>query len=169
MAAVQNVESQHDRNLLPERAFGDIEVVEIMGESILVGSGSTQSTQIHPRQRAWKPAPGFKAKYRSAKTMSAGAKVSATPDVPVGTSPIEDGKSSRHVTQGKEVLPAIPSGPSLGDFVLWKGESATPSSAPAWSTDSKKLAKPTSLRDIQKEQEKKTSSFQPQNQIPTPQ
>ncbi|KAK3231592.1 hypothetical protein Dsin_003473 [Dipteronia sinensis] len=299
LAAVQNVESQHDKNLLPERSFGDVEVVEIKGESLLVGSGSTQSTQIHPGQRAWKPAPGFKAKSlleiqqeeqrraqaertvyevntsvqsmnlsspwagvvansdpkvsretrkdvsatelnlekpeispntkskksqlhdllaeevlaksterdmgvpdsisnlsavqdtalhaelddgnfieaketkksrkRSAKNKGAGAKVSATPDVPVGTSPIEKGKSSRHVQQEKEVLPAIPSGPSLGDFVLWKGESATPSSAPAWSTDSKKLAKPTSLRDIQKEQEKKTSSFQPQNQIPTPQ
>ncbi|KAL5777981.1 hypothetical protein ACOSP7_010907 [Xanthoceras sorbifolium] len=300
MATVQNVDSQHGKSLLPERASADAENVEIKGESMPVMSGSTQSTQIHPGQRAWKPAPGFKAKSlleiqqeeqrraqvertvseittsvqsmnlsspwagvvansdskisrethkdvnttelnlekpesspntkskkshlhdllaeevlaksterdagapdsisnlsalqdttmhaepvddgnfieaketkksrkKSAKNKSAGAKVSATPDVPVGTSPIEKGKNSRHVQQEKEVLPAIPSGPSLGDFVLWKGESAAPSSAPAWSTDSKKLPKPTSLRDIQKEQEKRISSFQPQNQIPTPQ
>ncbi|KAJ0086530.1 hypothetical protein Patl1_09124 [Pistacia atlantica] len=110
-----------------------------------------------------------KSRKKSAKAKGAGAKVSAPTDVPVGTSPIEKSKNTRYVQPEKEVLPAIPSGPSLGDFVLWKGESANPSSAPAWSSDSKKISKPTSLRDIQKEQGKKISSLQSQNQIPTPQ
>jgi hypothetical protein len=112
-----------------------------------------------------------KSRKKSAKVKGAGAKVSVTlaSDVSIGSSPIEKGKSSRPVPQEKEVLPAIPSGPSLGDFVLWKGESANSSPSPAWSTDSGKLAKPTSLRDIQKEQEKRVSSAHNPNQIPTPQ
>lgn len=110
-----------------------------------------------------------KSRKKSAKNKAAGTKVSVTPDVVVAASSIEKGKSSRQVQPEKEVLPAVPSGPSLGDFVLWKGESAAPSPAPAWSTDSKKLLKPTSLRDIQKEQEKKMSSLQSQNQTSTPQ
>ncbi|KAL3573183.1 hypothetical protein D5086_027087 [Populus alba] len=48
-------------------------------------------------------------------------------------------------------------------------ESANHSSSPAWSADSKKLPKPTCLRDIQKEQEKEVTSVLPQNQIPIPQ
>lgn len=87
----------------------------------------------------------------------------------VASSPVEKGKSIRQVQQEKEVLPAVPSGPSLGDFVLWKGETANNSSVPVWSTDSGKLRKPTSLRDIQREQEKKLSSAQHQTQVPTPQ
>ncbi|GLT71283.1 hypothetical protein SLA2020_433160 [Shorea laevis] len=114
-----------------------------------------------------------KSRKKSAKVKGGGAKVSVpttSAEVPVGTSPVEKGKGSRLVQQEKELLPPVPSGPSLGDFVLWKGgDSANPPSTPAWSTDSKKLPKPTSLRDIQKEQEKKNSSIQPQNQIPTPQ
>ncbi|XP_044510757.1 protein ESSENTIAL FOR POTEXVIRUS ACCUMULATION 1-like isoform X2 [Mangifera indica] len=110
-----------------------------------------------------------KSRKKSAKAKGAGAKVAAPTDVPAGMSPIEKSKNSRYVQPEKEVLPAIPMGPSLGDFVLWKGESANPSSAPAWSTDSKKIPKPTSLRDILKEQEKKISSFQSQNQMSTPQ
>lgn len=113
-----------------------------------------------------------KSRKKSAKAKGTGAKVSmavTSADVAVSTSPIEKSRSARLVQQEKEVLPAIPSGPSLGDFVLWKGEPASPSVAPAWSNDSKKFPKPTSLRDIQKEQEKKTSSIQPSNPIPTPQ
>lgn len=112
-----------------------------------------------------------KSRKKSAKAKGSGVtKVSAaSSDVPVGTSPIEKGKNSRLVQQEKEVLPAIPSGPSLGDFVLWKGESANTSTGPAWSTDAKKAPKPTSLRDILKEQEKKVSSSQPPSQITTPQ
>lgn len=112
-----------------------------------------------------------KSRKKSAKAKGSGVtKVSAaSSDVPVGTSPIEKGKNSRLVQQEKEVLPAIPSGPSLGDFVLWKGESANTSTGPAWSTDAKKALKPTSLRDILKEQEKKVSSSQPPSQITTPQ
>ncbi|KAJ6941483.1 hypothetical protein NC651_007303 [Populus alba x Populus x berolinensis] len=113
-----------------------------------------------------------KNRKRSAKAKGAGAKVVVpvpSTEMAVSSSPIEKGKGSRSVQQEKEVLPAIPSGPSLGDFVFWKGEPATHSPSPAWSADSKKLPKPTSLRDIQKEQEKKVSSAQPQNQIPIPQ
>lgn len=111
-----------------------------------------------------------KSRKKSAKSKGVGNKVSVlstSVDVPVSPSPA---KSSRPVQQEKEVLPAIPSGPSLGDFVLWKGgEQTVPSPSPAWSTDSGKLSKPTSLRDILKEQERKGSSAQHVNQIPTPQ
>ncbi|KAK4434518.1 protein ESSENTIAL FOR POTEXVIRUS ACCUMULATION 1 [Sesamum alatum] len=81
-------------------------------------------------------------------------------------------KSSRVKSAGakleKELLPAVPSGPSLGDFVLWKEESASPSPGPAWSTDSGKHHKAASLRDILKEQERKVSST-PAVPVPTPQ
>ncbi|KAK9054362.1 hypothetical protein SSX86_025440 [Deinandra increscens subsp. villosa] len=106
-----------------------------------------------------------RSRKKSAKAKAAGAKVSvAAPpvEIPVTSSPNEKGKSSR---QEKDILPPVPSGPSLGDFVVWKGEKATPSPAPAWSTDSGKTARHTSLRDILKEQEKKGSS---QIQVPTP-
>nr|XP_027092525.1 uncharacterized protein LOC113713027 isoform X1 [Coffea arabica] len=109
-----------------------------------------------------------KSRKKSAKSKGAGSKVSiptAVSDVSVGSSPIEKSKSSRH--QEKELLPAIPSGPSLGDFVVWKGESTSSSAGPAWSTDSGKLPKPASLRDIQKEQGKKVPS--PQIPVPTSQ
>ena len=113
-----------------------------------------------------------KNRKKSAKAKGVGAKASApsaSVDISVGSSPVEKGKISRLVQQEKEVLPAPPSGPSLGDFVPWKGEHVNPSPAPAWSTDSGKLPKPTSLRDIQKEQGKRASSVQNQTQIPTPQ
>ncbi|EEF52556.1 conserved hypothetical protein [Ricinus communis] len=114
-----------------------------------------------------------KNRKKSAKAKGTGTKVAApttSADVPISSSPIDKSKSSRLIQPEKEVLPTIPSGPSLGDFVFWKGgESTTPSPSPAWSTESKKLPKPTSLRDIQKEQEKKFSSVQPQNPISTPQ
>ncbi|KAJ7958045.1 GYF domain-containing protein [Quillaja saponaria] len=113
-----------------------------------------------------------KSRKKSAKSKGAGAKVSASVtsgDMPIGSSPFEKGKISRSVQQEKEVLPTIPVGPSLGDFVQWKGESASPSPSPAWSTDSGKLHRPTSLRDILKEQEKKVSSSPHPSQLPTPQ
>ncbi|XVE56032.1 hypothetical protein DITRI_Ditri03aG0204900 [Diplodiscus trichospermus] len=113
-----------------------------------------------------------KSRKKSAKAKGAGAKVSAphsTADVPVvSASPVEKGKSSRLAQLEKDVLPSIPSGPSLGDFVPWRGEQVNSSPAPAWSTDTKKLPKATSLRDIQKEQ-KRNSSVQPANPMPTPQ
>ncbi|CAA0831564.1 GYF domain-containing protein [Striga hermonthica] len=103
-----------------------------------------------------------KSRKKSAKAKKAAPVVTAT-DVYVGSSPSDKGKLARQMQQQKEVLP-LPSGPSLGDFVTWKGESASPP-APAWS-DSGKLGKPASLRDILKEQEKKVSSSQ---QVLTPQ
>ncbi|XP_010061329.1 protein ESSENTIAL FOR POTEXVIRUS ACCUMULATION 1 isoform X3 [Eucalyptus grandis] len=113
-----------------------------------------------------------KSRKKSAKSKAAGSKNPApvaSADVSVGSSPLEKGKSSRLVQQEKEVLSMIPSGPSLGDFVPWKVESANSQPAPAWSTDSGKLIKPTSLRDILKEQETKVAAGQRQNQIPIPQ
>ncbi|PON40482.1 GYF domain containing protein [Parasponia andersonii] len=114
-----------------------------------------------------------KSRKKFAKAKGSTSKVSApitSVDVPLGSSPAEKVKSSRPAQQEKEVFPAIPSGPSLGDFVLWKGgEPANPSPSPAWSTDSGKIPKPTSLRDILKEQERKVSSAQHVTQIPTPQ
>ncbi|KAL3514629.1 hypothetical protein ACH5RR_027346 [Cinchona calisaya] len=109
-----------------------------------------------------------KSRKKSTKAKGAGSKVSipiAASDASVGSSPIDKSKSSRQ--QDKEVLQAIPSGPSLGDFVVWKGESTNSSPAPAWSSDSGKLPKPTSLRDIQKEQGRKASS--PHIPVPAPQ
>ncbi|KAL5144505.1 GYF domain-containing protein mpd2 [Glycine soja] len=112
-----------------------------------------------------------RSRKKSAKLKSSGAKVSmpvASSEVPISPIHIEKVKSSRSVQQEKEQLPSIPSGPSLGDFVLWKGEPTSPSPPPAWTTDSARIPKPTSLRDILKEQEKKSSAVLP-NQLPTPQ
>ncbi|RDX71157.1 mpd2, partial [Mucuna pruriens] len=112
-----------------------------------------------------------RSRKKSTKLKGSGAKVSmpvASSEVPISSSHIEKGKISRAVQQEKEQLPAIPSGPSLGDFVLWKGEPTSPSPPPAWTTDSSWIPKPTSLRDIQKEQEKKSSAVLP-IQLPTPQ
>lgn len=113
-----------------------------------------------------------KGRKKAAKAKGAGAKASSlvsSADVTVASSPIEKVKVSKHVQAEKEVRPAPPSGPSLGDFVLWKGESTSPSPAPAWSTDSVKVPKPTSLRDILREQEKKVTSTQHHPQTLTPQ
>ncbi|CAL0322405.1 unnamed protein product [Lupinus luteus] len=115
-----------------------------------------------------------RSRRKSAKSKGSGAKASvpvASNEVPIASSPVEKGKVSRLLQQEKEVLPAIPSGPSLGDFVLWKGgrEAPTSSPSPAWSTDSGRVPKPTSLRDILKEQEKKGSSVVSASPMPTPQ
>ncbi|KAL9172588.1 hypothetical protein ABFS82_03G057600 [Erythranthe guttata] len=108
-----------------------------------------------------------KNRKKAAKAKNAGAKAApvASVETSFGSSPIEKGKNARQMQQQKEVLPAVPSGPSFGDFVTWKGEPASPP-APAWSTDSGKPYKATSLRDILKEQERKVSS---PAQLPTPQ
>ncbi|KAG8389942.1 hypothetical protein BUALT_Bualt01G0031600 [Buddleja alternifolia] len=114
-----------------------------------------------------------KNRKKSSKVRGAGSKVTllASVDVSVGSSPIDKGKSTRQIPKEKEMLPAVPSGPSFGDFVLWKGESTSPppAPAPAWSTDSGKSHKPTSLRDILQEQERKVSSSSPAIQVSTPQ
>lgn len=147
----------------------DVEVTDSM-TNLLALQGQTSQTESTDDGSFIAAKESKKSRKKSAKARAAAAKVSATSsDVSVASSPIEKGKSSRQVQQEKEVLPAIPSGPSLGDFVLWKGESPNPAPAPAWSSDSKKLHKPTLLRDILKEQEKKISLTQPQHQIPAPQ
>ncbi|XP_073022929.1 protein ESSENTIAL FOR POTEXVIRUS ACCUMULATION 1-like isoform X1 [Primulina eburnea] len=109
-----------------------------------------------------------KGRKKSAKTRGSGAKVAsaASVDVSVRSSP-NDRKNVRQIQQEKEVLSTIPSGPSLGDFVVWKGESTSPSPVPAWFTDSGKSDKPASLRDILKEQEKKASSSVHVVQVPS--
>ncbi|KAH9300621.1 hypothetical protein KI387_012204, partial [Taxus chinensis] len=88
---------------------------------------------------------------------------------PVPSVLVEKNKNVRQVQQDKELLPVPPSGPSLGDFLLWKAESSSPPPGPAWSVDTAKLTKTASLREIQKEQERKLSSLmQPQQQVVTP-
>lgn len=111
-----------------------------------------------------------KSRKKSAKAKNAGGKVApvSSVDVSLGSSPIDKGKHIRQMQQ-KEVLPAVPSGPSFGDYVFWKEESASPSPAPAWSTDSGKTHKAASLRDILKEQEKKVPASVKPVQMPTPQ
>ncbi|XP_051123896.1 protein ESSENTIAL FOR POTEXVIRUS ACCUMULATION 1-like isoform X2 [Andrographis paniculata] len=105
-----------------------------------------------------------KSRKKSAKAKSTGAKAApSVPDVSIGSSSTDKLKHARQQQQQDDVLPARPSGPSLGDFVPWKGESASPPAA-AWSMDSGKHNKPASLRDILKEQEKRESSLL----MPTP-
>ncbi|CAI8599988.1 unnamed protein product [Vicia faba] len=111
-----------------------------------------------------------RSRKKSTRSKGSGSKISkpvASNETPISSSPIEKGKSSRSVQQEKE-LPTIPSGPSLGDFVLWREEPTSPSPSPAWTIDSGRVHKPLSLRDILKEQEKKSSAVPP-NQFPTPQ
>ncbi|XP_031125081.1 protein ESSENTIAL FOR POTEXVIRUS ACCUMULATION 1-like [Ipomoea triloba] len=113
-----------------------------------------------------------KSRKKSAKAKAAASRTSApvaSVEIPTGSSPIDKVKISRQVQMEKEMLPAVPSGPSLGDFVIWKGETANTSAAPAWSTDSGKTPKPTSLRDILKEQQKKGSTGPQHIPVPTPQ
>ncbi|XP_024634960.2 protein ESSENTIAL FOR POTEXVIRUS ACCUMULATION 1 isoform X2 [Medicago truncatula] len=101
-----------------------------------------------------------RSRKKSTKSKGSGSKISkpvASGETPISSSPIEKGKSSRSVQQEKEQLPTIPSGPSLGDFVLWRGEPTSPSPSPAWTIDSGKVHKPLSLRDILKEQEQFTT------------
>jgi len=113
-----------------------------------------------------------RSRKKSTKSKGSGSKISkpvASSETPISSSPIEKGKSSRSVQQEKEQLPTIPSGPSLGDFVLWRGEPTSPSPSPAWTINSGKVPKPLSLRDILKEQEKKSSFPVPPDQFTTPQ
>ncbi|XP_072950989.1 protein ESSENTIAL FOR POTEXVIRUS ACCUMULATION 1-like isoform X1 [Typha angustifolia] len=110
-----------------------------------------------------------KNRKKASKSKNAGAKAPS----PVGSldlcSPLppEKNKSTHQVQQENETLPAPPNGPSLGDFVPWKGDHLNPVPSPVWSTDSAKLQKPMSLREIQREQGKK-SSVQQQIPIPSP-
>ncbi|KAI0503474.1 hypothetical protein KFK09_014408 [Dendrobium nobile] len=98
---------------------------------------------------------GSKAKVSGAKCPSSVTSV----DISSSSIAAERQKSQNQAQKDKEVLPA-PLTASLADFVSWKGEPANFSQAPAWSMDMGKLHKPTSLRDIQKEQENKLSAQQ---------
>ncbi|KAA8528636.1 hypothetical protein F0562_035991 [Nyssa sinensis] len=167
----KNNKSQlHDllaEEVLAKSVERDAEVPDSISSLLSVPIMSTQSDLID-NDNFIEAKDSKKSRKKSAKSKGVGTKVSvsvASADVSIGSSPIEKGKNSRQVLQEKEVLPAVPSGPSLGDFVLWKGESANPAPAPAWSTDSGKIPKPTSLRDILREQGKKVSSAQHQTPI----
>ncbi|XP_042006490.1 protein ESSENTIAL FOR POTEXVIRUS ACCUMULATION 1-like isoform X1 [Salvia splendens] len=111
-----------------------------------------------------------KSRKKASKAKNAAAKVApaTSVDVAVGSSSNEKGKINRQMQQEKEAFTAVPSGPSFGDFVMWKEESASPSPGPAWSTDSGKSHKPTSLRDILKEQQRSMPSV-PAIPVPIPQ
>ncbi|KAH0459564.1 hypothetical protein IEQ34_012378 [Dendrobium chrysotoxum] len=105
---------------------------------------------------------GSKAKVSGAKCPSSVTSF----DISSSSIAAERRKSQNQAQKDNEVLPA-PLTASLADFVSWKGEPANSSQAPAWSMDMGKLHKPTSLRDIQKEQENKLS-VQQNVPIPTP-
>ncbi|XP_020575524.1 uncharacterized protein LOC110021378 isoform X2 [Phalaenopsis equestris] len=98
---------------------------------------------------------GPKAKVSGAKSSSP---VSSF-DTSSSSLPVEREKDQNQTQKEKEGLPAPPTA-SLADFISWKGEQSNSSQAPAWSMDTFKLQKPTSLRDIQKEQENKLYSQQ---------
>lgn len=84
----------------------------------------------------------------------------ASPDTSHSSFLGEKGKCSRLVQQEKETVSAPSAGPSLGDFVLWKGEDASSVPTSAWSNDAAIVQKATSLRAILKEQEKKLPAVQ---------
>uniref|UniRef100_A0A1D1YRQ5 PERQ amino acid-rich with GYF domain-containing protein 2 n=2 Tax=Anthurium amnicola TaxID=1678845 RepID=A0A1D1YRQ5_9ARAE len=102
-----------------------------------------------------------KSRKKAAKAKGAAVKnpvpvTSADPSPLVST---DKSKSARQA-QPEEFSSVLPAGISLGDFVPWKGDESNSSPTPAWSTDSLRVQKLTSLRDILKEQEKKVSSVQ---------
>ncbi|RZR73140.1 hypothetical protein BHM03_00020791 [Ensete ventricosum] len=113
---------------------------------------------------------------RKARKKASKSKVSAvkipqsvvSSELSAAPSPIEKAKSTRQAQQDQDYLPAPPTGPSLGDFVLWKGDQTTSVPPPAWSGDSRKPQRPMLLRDIQMEQEKRSGTLQQQVPIPTP-
>eukprot|EP00252_Welwitschia_mirabilis_P021426 TRINITY_DN549_c0_g1_i1.p1 TRINITY_DN549_c0_g1~~TRINITY_DN549_c0_g1_i1.p1 ORF type:complete len:1759 (+),score=445.78 TRINITY_DN549_c0_g1_i1:187-5463(+) len=106
-----------------------------------------------------------KGKNASVKSPTVGSLESSVSSIPVDKSRV----NSRPVLQEKEVFPVPPSGPSFGDFLPWKQETSSSPPAPAWSLNSAKLVKAASLREIQKEQERKQSQqIHAQPQIATP-
>ncbi|URD98913.1 GYF domain [Musa troglodytarum] len=112
-----------------------------------------------------------KARKKASKSKASGVKIPqsvVSSELSAAPSPIEKAKSTRQAQQDKDYLPAPPTGPSLGDFVLWKGDQATSVPPPAWSGDSRKPQRPIALRDIQMEQEKRSGILQQQVPIPTP-
>ncbi|MQL93878.1 hypothetical protein Taro_026530, partial [Colocasia esculenta] len=108
-----------------------------------------------------------KSRKKAAKAKGAAAKNLATVTLadPVPLVAVGKNKGARLAQQEKESSSVLPAGLSLGDFVPWKGDESNSSPPQAWSTDSLRIQKPTSLRNILKEQEKKASSVQ--KQIPT--
>ncbi|XP_039055767.1 protein ESSENTIAL FOR POTEXVIRUS ACCUMULATION 1-like [Hibiscus syriacus] len=136
---------------------------------ICTSSGNVTTTNVEPvDDDNFIEAKETKKSRKKSKAKGTGAKVLVPPSTAdvhlVNASTFQKGKGSCPAQLKKEVLPSIPSGPSLGDFVPWKEEQINPPLSPAWSADSKKLPKPTSLRDIQKEQ-KRNSSAQPTSPI----
>ncbi|URD85907.1 GYF domain [Musa troglodytarum] len=112
-----------------------------------------------------------KARKKASKSKASGVKIPQSvgmAELSADPSPTEKAKSTCLAQQEKELLPALPKGPSLGDFVLWKGDQVSSAPPPAWSLDSRKLHRPMSLRDIQMEQEKRSGTVQQQISIPTP-
>ncbi|PIA52597.1 hypothetical protein AQUCO_01000464v1 [Aquilegia coerulea] len=107
-----------------------------------------------------------KNRKKSAKGKAMGVKsVSPANSVDVSVSCLSEKGNDSH--QKQEALSPFPSNQSLGDFVHRKGEPANHLPPPAWSTDLGKLSKPTSLRDIQKEQQQRASSVHPPDPMPT--
>lgn len=79
-----------------------------------------------------------RSRKKALKVKGAGIKMSlpvASVNPSASPVPIEKGRSTRQTQQEKEFLPVPPAGPSLADFVRWKGDQANSVPAPAWSTD----------------------------------
>ncbi|KAF8732319.1 hypothetical protein HU200_016303 [Digitaria exilis] len=117
----------------------------------------------------------IEAKDKKNKKKATKTKASVKAPSPVGSfdqstvsMPTEKGKAAKQALQESEILPAPPSGPSFGDFVLWRSDQASSVPAPAWSNDSAKVQRPLSLRDIQREQERRSAAMQQQAPLPTP-
>ncbi|GMJ02661.1 Essential for poteXvirus Accumulation 1 [Hibiscus trionum] len=156
----------------PKSPLHDLLAEEVMSKSrerddvpgtIFTSSANVTTTNVEPiDDDNFIEAKETKKSRKKSKAKGTAAKVSvplSTADVHLfSASTVEKGKGSRPAQLEKEVLPSIPSGPSLGDFVPWKEEQVNPSLTPAWSADSKKVPKPTSLRDIQKEQKRNFSA-----------
>ncbi|KAE8656041.1 hypothetical protein F3Y22_tig00117011pilonHSYRG00015 [Hibiscus syriacus] len=177
LAEVAIVKSESSLNLMtkksPKSPLHDLLAAEVLAksrekavdvpETICTSSASVATANVEPiDDDDFIEAKETKKSRKKSKGKGTGAKVLvplSTADVhPVSASTVQKGKGSRPAQPEKEVLPSVASGPSLGDFVPWKEEQINPSLTPAWSADSKKLTKPTSLRDIQKEQKRNSSS-----------
>ncbi|KAL4312365.1 hypothetical protein GQ457_01G009710 [Hibiscus cannabinus] len=151
----------HD--LLAEEVLAKSRERDDVPGTIFTSSANAFTTNVEPiDDDNFIEAKETKKSRKKSKAKGTAAKVSvplSTADVHnFSASTVEKGKGSRPAQLEKEVLPSIPSGPSLGDFVPWKEEQVNPSLIPAWSADSKKFPKPTSLRDIQKEQKRNFSA-----------
>lgn len=162
-SAIKNRKSQEDLFWDNDISRSGDPVMEISDSTTVVGLSSSVNSQTDSAidNDFISAKDTKKSRKKAAKAKGTGTKAAtvSTVEMPIGSSPADKLKNTRQVQQQDDLLPARPAGPSLGDFVPWKGEPASPPTA-AWSTDSGKPHKPAaSLRDILKEQGKRESSL----------